>query len=95
MRRPLKRTVDRDTEIKGFLLVGTNCRAFWCQSYQLRGINPRTGKRQGGGTRYELGDAVDMSLKDARTAALKVKASVRDGHDPQHARMTQRREICA
>ena len=93
LRRPLKPDVYRDTEIKGFLLVVTSRRAFWCQSYQLRGINPRTGKRQGGGTRYELGDTVDMSLKDARTAALKVKASVRDGHDPQHARMTQQANL--
>jgi hypothetical protein len=79
LRRPLLPAVYHDSDIKRFALVVTTERAFWAQEYQLRGINPRTGKRYGGGTRYEIGDAVDMPLARARAAALKVKPlSVRD-----------------
>jgi integrase len=93
LHRPLKPAVIRDVEVRGFTLVVTTRRAFWCLTYQLRGTNPRTGKRHGGGTRYELGDAVGMSLKDAKTAALKAKARVRDGYDPQRELMIQRANL--
>jgi Arm domain-containing DNA-binding protein len=91
LRRPLVPAVYHDTDIKRFTLVVTTERAFWAQAYQLRGVNPRTGKRYGGGTRYEIGDGVDMPLAYARAAALKVKAAVREGRDPHGERMAKRK----
>src|ERR1700722_1549365 len=82
LRRPFVPAGYSDTDIKRFMLVVTTERAFWSQEYQLRGVNPRTGKRYGGGTRYEIGDASAMPLAEARAAALMVKARVREGHDP-------------
>ena len=93
LRRPLVPAVYHDIDIKRLALVVTSERAFWAQEYQLRGVNPRTGKRYGGGTRYELGDAFAMPLVDARAAALMVKARVRDGHDPHGERMAQRSNL--
>jgi integrase len=93
LRRPLVPAVYHDSDIKRFALVVTTERAFWVQEYQLRGINPRTGKRYGGGTRYEIGDAVDMPLAYARAAALKVKAAIREGRDPHGERMAKRKEL--
>ncbi len=93
LRRPLVPAVYHDTDIKRFTLVVTTERAFWAQAYQLGGVNPRTGKRYGGGTRYEIGDAVDMPLAYARAAALKVKAAVGEGRDPHGERMAKRKEL--
>ena len=93
LRRPLVPAVYHDSDIKRFALVVTTERAFWAQEYQLRGINPRTGKRYGGGTRYEIGDAVDMPLAYARAAALKVKAAIREGRDPHGERVAKRKEL--
>ena len=52
----------------------TTRRAFWALTYQPKGINPATGKRWGGGMRHELGDAMLMTVAEARTAALAAKA---------------------
>ena len=93
LRRPLVPAIYHDTDIRRFALIVTTERAFWAQEYQLRGLNPRTGKRYGGGTRCEIGDALDMPLADARAAALKVKAAVREGRDPHGERMTRRKEL--
>jgi integrase len=93
LRRPLIVTIYHDTEIKRFALIVRSERAFWAQEYQLRGVNPRTGKRFGGGTRYEIGDAFNMPLADARAAALKVKAAVREGRDPHGERIAKREEL--
>lgn len=82
LRRPLKPSVTRD-EVPGFALHVTTQRGFWALSYQPRGINPATGKRWGGGVRHELGDALTMTVAEARTAALAAKALVRQGRDPQ------------
>ena len=62
-------------------------RAFWALTYQPRGINPSTGKRWGGGVRHELGDAMLMTVEEARTAALAAKALVRQGGSPHHEAM--------
>jgi integrase len=83
----LQPSVTRDTDIKGFALVVTARRAFWCLYFQPKGLNPTTGKRWGGGMRLELGDAFAMSLADARAAALSAKALVRQGRDPLRERM--------
>src|SRR5262249_41946131 len=93
LRRPLVPAVYHDTDIKRFALIVRTGRAFWAQEYQLRGLNPRTGKRYGGGTRCEIGDAIDMPLAYARAAALRVKAAVREGRDPHGERMTKRQEL--
>jgi hypothetical protein len=44
LRRPLKPSVTRDSEIAGLTLIVTTRRAFWAFVYQPRGRNPsRTG----------------------------------------------------
>ena len=79
LRRPLVPAVYHDTDIRRFALIVTTERAFWAQEYQLRGVNPRTGKRYGGGTRYEIGDAVDMpSPTPARRLSRLRQLSARD-----------------
>jgi integrase len=95
LRRPFVPAVYRDADIKGLALHVTRTRAFWALSYQLRGINPRTGKRHGGGKRFELGDAVDMPLDEARTAALKAKARIGEGYDPLGERLARRASLAA
>jgi integrase len=90
LRRPLTPSVTRDRDIPGLALHVTKRRGFWAVSYQPHGINPATGKRWGGGTRDELGDAMLMTVKQARTAAMAVKARVRMGHDPHRERMNAR-----
>jgi integrase len=85
----------RDAEIKGFALVVTTRRAFWCLFFQPKGINPATGGRWGGGVRHELGDAFAMSIADARTAALGAKARIRSGHDPHREAMASKASAVA
>jgi integrase len=90
LRRPLKPSVARDTEIPGLCLIVTTRRGFWAVTYQPRGVNPATGKRWGGGTRHELCDAMMMPVADARAAALAVKSQVRQGRSPHHEAMASR-----
>ena len=69
-------------------------RSFWCLLYQPRGINPATGKRWGGGVRYELGDAMLVSVSEARGLALATKAARSAGKKPtprSHGLTGQRR----
>jgi integrase len=80
-------SVTKDGDIKGFALVVTTQRAFWCLFFRPKGVNPATGKRWGGGVRHELGDAFLTSLADARAEALKAKGQVRKGHDPHRQAM--------
>jgi integrase len=90
-----KPAVVKDDQVNGLALHVTTRRAFWALTYQPHGINPSTGKRWGGGTRFELGDAFAMPLADARTAALVAKAKVRAGGDPLKERMRARAEAIA
>jgi integrase len=90
LRRPFVPSVTRDSEISGFTLIVTSRRGFWALVYQPRGINPSTGKRWGGGTRFELGDAHQISVDEARAAALAAKAMVRAGRDPHREHMAAR-----
>jgi integrase len=97
LNRPLNRlfspSVTWDSDVPGFCLIVTKRRAFWAVTYQPRGTNPVTGKRWGGGTRQELGDAMLMSVDDARTAALMAKALVRQGRSPHHEAMALRANV--
>jgi integrase len=83
-------SVTRDSEIAGLALHVMRGRSFWALHYQPRGINPATGKRWGGGVRYELGDGVGIPGADARAAALAAKALVRQGRDPLREAMASR-----
>jgi len=76
LRRPLVPSVTKDADTPGLALHVTTRRAFWALSYQPKGVNPSTGKRWGGGVRHELGDAMLMTVAEARTAALAAKALV-------------------
>ena len=87
LRRPLLASVTRDAGVPGLALHVTTRRAFWALSYQPRGVNPATGKRWGGGVRHELGDAMLVTVAEARTAALAAKALVRAGRSPHHERL--------
>ena len=87
LRRPLSPSVTRDCEIPGLCLHVTTRRAFWALSYQPKGVNPSTGKRWGGGVRYELGDAMLMPVSEARGAALTAKTLIRQGRSPHHERL--------
>jgi hypothetical protein len=49
----------------------------------------------GGGVRHELGDAFSTSIADARAAALKAKAIVRQGGDPHRQAMASRASAVA
>jgi integrase len=95
LRRPFKPSVIRDSEIPGLCLHVTRKRSFWALSYQPKGVNPSTGKRWGGGVRFELGDAMLMPVSEARTAALAAKAVVRAGGDPHRAAMASRASAVA
>jgi integrase len=90
LRCPFVPSVTRDSEISGFTLIVTSRRGFWALVYQPRGINPSTGKRWGGGTRFELGDAHQISVAQARAASLAAKALVRAGRDPHREHMAAR-----
>src|SRR6478752_6071992 len=79
LRRPLVPSLTKDSDIPGLALHVTTRRAFWALSYQPKGVNPSTGKRWGGGVRHELGDAMLITISEARTAALAAKAAVRAG----------------
>ena len=87
LRRPLVPSVTKDSEVRGLALHVTSTRSFWALTYQPRGINPSTGKRWGGGVRHELGDAMLMTVEEARTDALKAKLVVRAGGSPHHERL--------
>jgi hypothetical protein len=93
LRRPFKPAVVKDVDIKGFALVVTTRRAFWWLFFQPRGRNPRTGRRYGGGTRLEIADAHEMSVKDARSKALAAKSAIKEGKDPHRDRMDRRTNI--
>ncbi len=93
LRRPFKPSATRDADIAGLALIVTTRRAFWCLLYQPRGINPATGKRWGGGVRYELGDAMLVSVSEARGLALGTKAAVRQGRSPHHEAMASRANV--
>jgi hypothetical protein len=93
LRRPFKPSATRDADIAGLALIVTTRRAFWCLLYQPRGINPATGKRWGGGVRYELGDAMLVSVSEARGLALGTKAAVRQGRSPHHEAMAARANV--
>ena len=95
LRRPLKPSVTRDSEIPGLALHVTSRRSFWALSYQPKGINPATGKRWGGGVRFELGDAMTTTVSAARTAALAAKALVRQGRSPHHEAMASTASVVA
>src|ERR1700733_1300898 len=88
-------SVTRDADIKGFALIVTTRRAFWCLFFQPMGVNPATGRRWGGGVRHELGDAFITPIADARAAALKAKALVRQGQDPHRQAMVFRASAVA
>jgi hypothetical protein len=75
LRRPLKPAVIRDAETAGLCLVITTRRGFWCQFLQPRGRD-QDGKRWRM-VRHELGDALQMTVADARTASLAAKAAIR------------------
>jgi hypothetical protein len=90
LRRPFKPSVTRDSEIPGLTLVVTSRRGFWAFVYQPRGRNPKTGRRWGGGVRHELGDAMLMSVTEARAAALAAKSQVLQGRSPHHEAMASR-----
>ena len=82
--------ITKDTDIKGFALVVTTRRAFWCLFFQPKGVNPATGKRWGGGVRHEIGDAfVDVDRRRPRRRAG-AKAQVQQGHDPHREAMASR-----
>jgi integrase len=87
LRRPFTPGITKDSDIPGFALIVTRTRGFWSQFYQPKGINPSTGKRWGGGVRYELGDAMMITVAEARTAALAAKALIRQGRSPHHERL--------
>ena len=75
------------------LLVGRRS-ARWVYSYKPHGSNPETGARWS--TRdLTLGVPAQMSLLEARTAALQAKALVSRGEDPHRARMLQVEETVA
>ena len=93
LRRPLKPSVTRDSEIAGLTLVVTTRRAFWCLVYQPRGRNPVTNKRWGGGVRHEFCDAMLMPVSEARGTALALKAVVRQGRSPHHEAMASRANV--
>src|SRR5580704_6005716 len=90
LRLALKSSVTHDRDVPGFALIVTRTRGFWCQFYQPKGRNPSTGRRWGGGVRHELGDAMTMTVDEARTAAIKAKTLVREGRSPHHEAIANR-----
>jgi integrase len=95
LKRPLKPSVTYDSEVSRFALIVTMERGFWALFYQPRGTNPATGKRWGGGVRHELGDAMIMTVDEARTEAMIAKALVRQGRSPHHEAMAARASAVA
>jgi integrase len=85
LRRPLKPAVVKDAEIAGLQLIVTTRRGFWVQFLQPRGQD-RDGKRWRM-VRHELGDALQMTVAEARTGALAAKAAIRQGRDPHRERL--------
>jgi integrase len=77
-----------DHEVSGLALAVGRRSARWVYSYKPRGLNPETGARWS--TRdLTLGMPAQMSLPEARAAALDAKARVSRGEDPHRARMLQ------
>jgi integrase len=83
-------SVTWDSAVPGFCLIVTTRRGFWCLVYQPRGVNPRTGRRWGGGVRHEIADAHEMSVKAARAGAMTALGIVRNGGDPHREAMASR-----
>ena len=76
LRQPLVPSVTFDAEISGFALIVTLDRdRFWALFYRLRGLNPATGKRWGGGIRHELGDAMLIPVAEARQPRWRPRSS--------------------
>src|ERR1700686_4931602 len=94
LRRPVTPSVIHDTDVPGLALHITSKRGFWAFAYTPHGSNPRTGKRWGS-TRLELGDAMTMTVAEARTASLAGKAAVRAGGDPHRERLASRALVTA
>ena len=93
LRHPLVPSVTKDSDVPGLALIVTTRRSFWALTYQPRGLNPSTGRRWGGGTRHELGDAMLISVAEARSAALAAKSLVRQGRSPHHEAMASRANV--
>jgi hypothetical protein len=87
LRRPLVPSVTKDSDTPGFALHVTSERSFWAMTYRPKGINPKTGRRFGGGTRHELGDGMLTTVEDARKAALAAKLLIKHGESPHHKTM--------
>jgi Arm DNA-binding domain len=87
LRRPLVPSVTKDNDTPGLALHVTSKRSFWAMTYRPKGINPKTGRRFGGGTRHELGDAMLTTVEDARKAALAAKLLIKHGESPHHKAM--------
>jgi Arm DNA-binding domain len=84
----------RDHAVPGLALVIGRRSARWVYSYKPHGINPQTNERWP--TRdLSLGVPAQMSLPEARAAALKAKSQVQHGEDPHRARMLQVEEAVA
>ena len=78
----------RDHAVPGLALVVGRRSARWVYSYKPHGVNLQTNGRWS--TRdLSLGGPAQMSLPEARAAALKAKAQVQHGEDPHNARMLQ------
>jgi integrase len=83
-----------DHEVPGLALLVGRRSARWVYSYKPHGAHPETGARWS--TRdLTLGVPAQMSLPEARTAALQAKALVSRGEDPHRARMLQVEETVA
>jgi hypothetical protein len=78
----------RDHAVLGLALIVGRRSARWVYSYKPHGINPQTNERWS--TRdLSLGAPVQISLPEARAAALRAKSQVQHGEDPHRARMLQ------
>ena len=87
LRRPLVPSVTKDSEIRGLALHVTSTRSFWALTYQPRGHQSLDWQTMGRRRSHELGDAMLMTVAEARTAALAAKALVRAGRSPHHERL--------
>ena len=86
-------SVTKDRDVPGLHLIVTSTRAFWALVYQARGRNPVTGKRWGGGTRYEFADAMLVGVSEAQGLALIAKGHVKQGRSPHHEAMALRASV--
>ena len=93
LKRPLNPNVIWDADYPGFALYVTRTRGFWGWNYTPHGLNSKG--RRWGSTRLELGDAMIMSVWEARAAALAAKARVMAGGDPHREKLAQRASLTA